>query len=281
MTDIDLLTSESGGRLKFTKELHIENVSICFRFFYFAKNDKDNTFIYSMAQEDTFSTSTWKVIFSVTDWVLGYTPMRSLGLKNTWTRFLTDWPARTWNSVCWSLDMSSSKMTFVSNGDVVLEEVIKDTKPLPPDLLTNMFIMRTPEPYSSMFGMMADVNVWSSAMMVEKMRSWTLCKEGEDGGGDVVDWETAEWTTWQLQEVMVDTTEMCPDKMLEGRGKLVLLPPKRNFWGSLEICRRLRGTMAVTDSKDKGKEMLRLLRNAAAACPAVDTAADSYTGHVW
>ena len=106
-------------------------------------------------------------------------------------------------------------------------------------------------------------------MMVEKMRSWTLCEEGEDGGGDVVDWETAEWTTWQLQEVMVDTTEMCPDKMVERRGKLVLLPPKRNFWGSLEICRRLRGTMAVTDSEDKARNMFGLLDEAVVVCPRV------------
>ena len=108
--------------------------------------------------------------------------------------------------------------------------------------------------HGSMFGKMTDVNIWNYSMTVEEMKFWTNCSN-DSGGGNVVNWETAEWTTWDLEEENIDKSEICQVK----RPGLTIFPQRRTFKDSQELCQRLGGRMAVADSKKRVQEMMKLL----------------------
>ena len=114
---------------------------------------------------------------------------------------IVDWPPMKWNHVCLSYQNVSRITKIVSNGKVVFDEVDEDLKSsgavMPDDFLKNLYIMGRqpgddPKQYPSLFGKMTDVNIWDRPLGLEEMEAWINCTSGE--GGNIVDWDTAEWT---------------------------------------------------------------------------------------
>ena len=106
-----------------------------------------------------------------------------------------------WNHVCLSYQDVSSVTRIVSNGKVVLDEVDEDLKQsgavIPDDFLNCLYIMGLApvdrEQYPSLFGKMTDVNIWDRSLGLDEMAAWINCSSDE--GGNVINWNTAEWTT--------------------------------------------------------------------------------------
>ena len=111
---------------------------------------------------------------------------------------------------------------MVIDGDIALDQVdmelLKTPMSIPKEFLTNMFIMRMSHPesvkianYYSMMGKMTDVNIWNNSLSIEQMKNWTRCVSDE--GGNVINWETAEWEMDGLKEEVLTRQEICqPDK---------------------------------------------------------------------
>lgn len=255
---MDPFKDGSGARLRDVGQHEIVDMTVCFRFFFFAKDDS-HMIIHSKLDKDPLSE--WKAIFAVEDWIdknHDSRPTTSFGLRSDWIRAYIDCPVMIWYHMC--LSNNASSMTVVSNGKTISENLGSGNKPMPKEFLSNMFIMRasTPEEteekqFYSMFGKMTDVNIWNYSMTVEEMKSWTNCKN-KYGGGNVVNWETAEWTTWYLEVEILDKSELCRK---EEHG-LTIFPQERPFMKSVELCKRLGGTMAVANSETKSQEMIAL-----------------------
>ena len=201
--NIEKFKDGTGARLvQDVQDFELVDISICLRFFFFAKLDTFNILIYSKQNWDTFASN--MVIFGLQDWTIHHEPRISIGLMDTWydTSILIAWPAMAWHHVCLTYHNNSSVMTVVSNGGrhfkkVTLEHLKKNPTPIPPEFLTNLFIMRAStteiteeNKFWSMFGKITDVNIWNYTMTVEEMNSWTKCNN-TGGGGNVVNCEKA------------------------------------------------------------------------------------------
>ena len=199
-----------------------------------------------------------------------------IGLLHSRNHTFIPWPVMEWHHVCFSYENNSSTITVLSNGGthlerITLENLNKNPTELPSEFFNNLFIMRRANivvrkkffpglsqpnrKFKSMFGKMTDVNIWNYSMTLEVMKSWTKCNS-ESGGGNVINWETAEWATWDLEVENVDKFEIC---QIDKKPGLTIFPRKRTFRESLELCQRLGGTMAVADSEKKSQEIMKLL----------------------
>ena len=230
----------SGAKFRNVRDFELVDFSVCNRFLFFGKQD-NTALIYSKHDQDTLASS--RVIFGVTEVMANNWDKIWIGLLNVSITNFIPWPAREWHHICLSYTNNSSVITLVSNGGthfkkVTLEHLKKNPTPIPPEFLTNLFIMRastteiTEEKiFWSMFGKMTDVNIWNYTMTVEEMNSWTNCIN-TGGGGNVVNWEIAEWTTWDLEVENVDKSEIC---QVEKKPGLTIFPQRRTFRESLEL----------------------------------------------
>ena len=103
----------------------------------------------------------------------------------------------------------------------------------------------------SMFGKMSDFNIWNYSMITEEMKSWTTCLNNK--GGNVVNWETAEWTMHGLEVEEIPNEELCHS----GNELAVFASPKRDFETSVNFCKRLGGNLAVSDNFKNADAMVK------------------------
>ena len=100
-----------------------------------------------------------------------------------------------WTRVCLSLDSIARKVRLVVDGLLLVEEEYKreedEYRPANLSLLSGY----NPELYDENTGKLTNVNVFKSALSVERMKVMTMAGEEECGApGDLVSWEEAEWT---------------------------------------------------------------------------------------
>ena len=99
---------------------------------------------------------------------------------------------------------------------------------------------------------MTDVNIWNRSLTDTEVMEWTQCKM--DKGGNLLDWSTAEWTAFGLEEVWVDKEEICKKK---SESQLIGLDMKWNFEETLAFCGSvLGGEMAVVIDNKTAQEMV-------------------------
>ena len=139
----------SGAQLRTEQDLQLVDFSVCLRFFLFAKLDRHGIILINSNHHEQEPLESRTAIFSVMEWV---STTIYFGLKNTWNSTNIVWPVMMWHHVCLSYENKVSIMTIVGDGGRVLEkttfeELKKNPKPIPPEFLTNLFIMRqsTPE----------------------------------------------------------------------------------------------------------------------------------------
>ena len=193
--------------------------------------------------------------------------------RSKYLRFLTYsgfyesvWSPRRWHHVCLSFEGSTGRLVMVTNGQVVLDIIAGplDTELLHQDVLGNLNIMRTGQsPSLSLFGKMADVNVWSSFHEPSAdLMAWSLC-QSTMGQGDLVTWGSGEWRTSLLLEEDLEEDTLCK----EGQPGLSLLPLGRSLQESVDVCSKFGGRLGVADSMDTYQQMTSILRSNLAVCP--------------
>ena len=129
--------------------------------------------------------------------------------------------------------------------------------------------------FYSMLGMMTDVNIWNYSMAIEQMKSWTRCISDE--GGNVINWETAEWTLDGLKEEILTTKE----EFCEPDWKLVMFnSPLTTFKESTKFCKILGGNIAVADNNANVEIMTKLMKKNKNTCHDYETTWAGYTDTV-
>ena len=97
-------------------------------------------------------------------------------------------------------------------------------------------------PYSySMFGAMTDVNIWKRSLTQSEVEQWSRCEV--ERGGDLVDWNTAEWEAVGLQERQVPREEVCDRQELMKH--LMVFTTKKSFPATRVHCLAMGGEIAV------------------------------------
>ena len=62
----------------------------------------------------------------------------------------------------------------------------------------------------SVFGAMTDVNIWNRSLSQSEVEQWSRCELGV--GGNLLDWNTAQWEAVGLQEEELDKEEVCRER---------------------------------------------------------------------
>ena len=60
---------------------------------------------------------------------------------------------------------------------------------------------------------MTDVNIWNRSLSQSKVEQWSRCELG--AGGNLLDWNTAQWEAVGLQELGLEKQEVCGLKELK------------------------------------------------------------------
>ena len=243
------------------------SITVCWRFYEFAIT---NGYILSsdLTPEEAQSENDLENVYILK---VDNSPRRDglskfLGILYQGQFYKTHWPPRRWHHVCISYQANSSRIIIVSNGqkvyDFIDEDLIAGGKHFPPETLKNLNIMRrSKDGHSGIFGMMADVNIWDTALDEFVQVSWTECIDLSQG--NLLAWENSTWELLNLFEDDLDRAGLCSETKLG----LTIVPLARDFDASQAICKRLGGTMAVANSLFNLREMARIISENKAVCP--------------
>ena len=173
------------------------------------------------------------------------------------------WPPKKWHHVCFSYDHSKRETILVSRGTLVYRDkdrTPKDEKQIPNCILKNLHLMRSSKG-NGMVGKLTDFNIWNFAMPVDEMKNWTLCMNNKKG--NIVDWDTMDWIKEALKEEVMTQNELCE----EPNPGMMILPGKRIFKESIDICKRLGGSMHYASNSTKAKDMFDFIGQYEDECP--------------
>lgn len=176
-----------------------------------------------------------------------------------------DSPMTRWHNLCFSFASISKHTTLVLNGIIMFENEIIKGRGIPDEFLEHFTIMRRSlEEYgehNSMVGKMTDVNIWKTAMTMDKMKMWTRCKNWEKG--DVIDWESAEWNTKGLETEEINQKGLCQEEKFEN----IIFPVANKFALSTRLCKLFGGSMMVAEDAEMTRNIIRLTDERSDLCP--------------
>ena len=124
----------SGAQLKHVEQIQLVDVSVCFRFFFFAHREDISCLINSHYKRKEIE------ILSVFHKVKMIFGIANHYIENDNVKLY--WPSMRWHHVCLSYNNNSTTISIVGNGITLLEKKI-DKKQISSDFLRNLFLMRT------------------------------------------------------------------------------------------------------------------------------------------
>ena len=101
-----------------------------------------------------------------------------------------------------------------------------------------------------MYGSVTDVQVWGRVLSREEMLGWYHCDSTISG--DIIDWGTVQWETFQLSTVEIDKSSLC---MRDGNPVFKAFNAKMNFAETLHFCGTINGKIAVAEDRQKYEAM--------------------------
>ena len=173
------------------------------------------------------------------------------------------WNLNVWNHVCISGEFKESQIVAVLNGEIVFED--KNYKAKGEEKQSNIIFMGDYEGEdkgfkSSFFGEITDINTWDRALTITEMKGWTQCRLMI--AGNLVDWDTAMWSSVGLEEIEIKKEDLC-EKKKKSDSNIILAERRLNFNETIKFCERsLGGKMAVGKDKETLEKMRKVFRNA-------------------
>ena len=108
-----------------------------------------------------------------------------------------------WSRVCLSLDSVKSKVVLVADGQLLGEEEYEREEDEKRTTLISLVLGFYPSTFSEYSGRVSELNIFNSALSVERMIAQTTAGGEECGApGDLVNWEEAEWTLHSQAKVI-------------------------------------------------------------------------------
>ena len=121
-----------------------------------------------------------------------------------------DWRPGTWNSFCFNLAVREKTMTIWFNGRV-LQKHNYDSYHY--NIAGNIKLLGWLQnnTYSfSLFGAVTDIHIWTRSLVQVEVEQWSRCEVG--AGGNLLDWNTAQWRAVGLQEEEMGKEEVCRER---------------------------------------------------------------------
>ena len=249
----------SGAKLLVKKEIEFGDISLCLRFLEYQILSK--TLVSSMDELIIGQNKIWENIEDIS--------RNEYTFKIVETSFSTSWKFRRWNHICLSFHNNTSMTKIVGNGKVLMEDRDQRSRqrPLSREFLTNLRLMSKSEDCenvkNALFGKITDINIWDKTLSLERLKSWTNCKNHEKG--NIVNWNEDAWITWGgVFETEISVSEICQKSETIG---MALFPLLRTAQESLDLCEVLGGEMAVAKDKEDMMKMIRLVQDEPDHCP--------------
>ena len=167
---------------------------------------------------------------------------------------IVDWKPAVWNNICTLLSDKRKLRKVYFNGKLIITDknyigFHKFTKNRNIQIMGHVL---TDSKYKdSLFGAMTDLNIWSRSLSQSEVEQWSRCELG--AGGNLLDWNTAQWEAVGLQEFELDKERVCATI---NKTQLMIFSQTRNFDKSIKYCTTLGGEMAV--AKDESTKQLML-----------------------
>ena len=178
------------------------------------------------------------------------------------TGMIVDWRPKTWNSACFILWISKKlNLAWFNREPIKRHKNISKNKFRNKAIETvtgsdeNLAFMGFPTmngQYShSMFGAMTDINIWNRSLSKTEVEQWSRCEL--EAGGNLVDWNTAQWEAVGLKRIHLEKQEVCGK--LKATKHLRAFHTKKTFDETLKHCRAAGGEMAVARDRNTMKLM--------------------------
>ena len=178
-----------------------------------------------------------------------------------------DWRPAVWNTACFTLSFSKKQFLAWFNGAIVFTDrnysgwhlTEQETKLR---LMAKVYSWKE-ERLFSMFGAMTDVNIWNRSLSQSEVEQWSRCELGV--GGNLLDWNTAQWQAVGLQEEELDIAEICIEKRHNDQ-LWVFKNKKINFGETRHFCKLLGGSIAVGNDSRISKAIIETFKPIASQC---------------
>lgn len=159
------------------------------------------------------------------------------------------WKPDRWTHICLSFNTTARHLLFFKDQDKILDKVEEDfqTSFLSSSLLKKVAIGKkigNGEGYSRHAGTMTDINIWDMPLTAEQMQDWTSC-ESSALTGNIVDWESSEWSLTNVKKVNVTDSQLCNADSLGP----TLIPEKLTAENSAFLCQKLSGKSFVINNQ--------------------------------
>ena len=255
----------SGAELLHSSLAGQDTLTICarfkaFQFTYQGSSDRPYQALLTLGGESLFGS------VSMTDekphykskagdlWRNGDVALYEFGTLST-----VDWTPGVWNSACFGLSISRKLNQVWFNGKMIksnniissLESFVSQGKPLS--------LMGDPEygNYSySFFGAMTDVNIWNRSLSLSEVEQWSRCEL--ESGGNLLDWNTAQWEAVGLQEEETEKDEVCGRN--KAKRRLLVFKERRSFNRTVQHCKAMAGEMAVARDNKTLQEIIEAVK---------------------
>ena len=180
-----------------------------------------------------------------------------------------DWRPVWWNEVCFVMSASRKLLEVWFNGKLV--EKNENYCGCHKGEVTNLRMMGLQKHFpggkyhASLFGAMADINIWNRSLTRSEVEQWSRCEMG--AGGNLLDWNTAQWqATEELQELELELEQLCSRQRYKDKKHLLVIERKENMEDTKKICKATGGEVAVAGNSQAMQNMINTVKTLTDAC---------------
>ena len=190
---------------------------------------------------------------------------------------IPEWSMNHWNSFCFTLSMARRKFSIIMNGRLLLEKHFHGvTLTVEDPMFTDMTIMakRSGSKYrQSLFGKVADINIWRKKLNENEVSKWSFCSRYKNADIILDSLEKIEVADLVIKKIRKD--KICDVNLLNIATPFLIPDIKLSFVNIVQYCRSLGSKVSVVNSRTKALAILSKMEDVKDQCG--DTI---YTGHI-
>ena len=194
-----------------------------------------------------------------------------------WPKLTNPIHIQEWNHFCTGYSAISRRMLMMHNGIIEIDHTRPKMVEQLEDFLPSQWFgpmkdgTKGEDEFLTMKGLVAmkkdllqgsftDFNVWNSLLSVDEMKRFTLCQENMQGS--LLPWRGDDWQmTEGIGAEEYNEVEMEFKKICSLTSKYLFLPEQLAFQESINVCRKFKGQMVITETEDDYQKLTIFLSN--------------------
>ena len=162
---------------------------------------------------------------------------------------------RLWHGYCFTYNKGLGARKVYVDANKELEDIMDNeaVKDIPVGFINDLYFMsrtRYPE-----WTMMTDINIWNVTLTPLEVEGWTNCKKKHMEKNKIIDWKTANWTTYGIRRDILNKSIVCHDEERKTKIHPFLFP--KNYLDSVDFCHLLSGELAFAHDNATAMDMNR------------------------